>query len=398
MEKDRVLILQCKRNGWTHLSGELEQYEKVLENEKDAEKMHLQNQLLKIRNDGSNFKSQLKEVKPTPRIIQRLTELMSEVEISINALKEEQQRRLEELLKEERACRQEIRAYEKKIENWSCCVKSDPSGNTTSPPKTKLLDGGLPAEVKALDSFLQRTGGLCGGWDQYDHQAFLTAWTKHSGQPAYRKEAKLQLPAKTLEEMERHEEWHQELLHLQDRKRQAIQRWRARRATERQTGIQSQQGSETRAKGSQNQAQQQNSVASMSLRSTWGNLRVTFGASASGQAKEERRRQLEVKVTIEERHRPAANGIKLFTERDLLKVEAKLQEKQLKEKEEADRQLRIAPNGYLVQVGGQVSRDPSRLTRVTKGWEERLKSIGPSGGGPVTQVFHRAVPTWRQGL
>ncbi|CAF90462.1 unnamed protein product [Tetraodon nigroviridis] len=85
---------------------------------------------------------------------------------------------------------------------------------------TKLLDGGLPAEVKALDSFLQRTGGLCGGWDQYDHQAFLTAWTKHSGQPAYRKEAKLQLPAKTLEEMERHEEWHQELLHLQDRKRQ----------------------------------------------------------------------------------------------------------------------------------------------------------------------------------
>lgn len=37
LEKDRVLILQCKRNGWTHLPGELEQYEKVLENEKDAE-------------------------------------------------------------------------------------------------------------------------------------------------------------------------------------------------------------------------------------------------------------------------------------------------------------------------------------------------------------------------
>lgn len=37
LEKDRVLILQCKRNGWTNLSGELEQYEKELQNEKDAE-------------------------------------------------------------------------------------------------------------------------------------------------------------------------------------------------------------------------------------------------------------------------------------------------------------------------------------------------------------------------
>lgn len=41
----------------------------------------------------------------------------------------------EELLKEERTCRQEIRAYEKKIENWSRSVKSDPSGNTASTPK-----------------------------------------------------------------------------------------------------------------------------------------------------------------------------------------------------------------------------------------------------------------------
>lgn len=32
-----MLILQCKRNGWTNLSGELEQYEKELQNEKDAE-------------------------------------------------------------------------------------------------------------------------------------------------------------------------------------------------------------------------------------------------------------------------------------------------------------------------------------------------------------------------
>lgn len=102
---------------------------------------------------------------------------------------------------------------------------------------------------------------------------------------------------------------------------------------------------------------------------------------------------------------------------DLFKVEAKLQAKQLKEKEEAERQLRIVAklkekvknvppikfqghndqqtvdfwsDCYLIQVDGQVSRDPTRLTRVTKGWVERLKTIGPSGGGPVTRIFHRS--------
>lgn len=52
------------------------------------------------------------------------------------------------------------------------------------------------------------------------HLFDLQVWTRHSGQPAYRKEAKLYLPAKTLEEIEEHEDWHQELISLQDRKRE----------------------------------------------------------------------------------------------------------------------------------------------------------------------------------
>lgn len=31
----------------------------------------------------------------------------------------------------------------------------------------------MPAEVRALETFLHKTGGIYGGWDQYDHQAFL---------------------------------------------------------------------------------------------------------------------------------------------------------------------------------------------------------------------------------
>ncbi|KAM9360675.1 coiled-coil domain-containing protein 112 [Symphorus nematophorus] len=441
LEKERMLSVQCRKNGWTDVSGDLEEFEKVLEEERNAEKMTLQKQLVKIHNGVRKFQRQLIDVKPTPELIERLKEIMSEVEISINTLKEEQHSCFEELLKEERTCRQEITAYEKKIENWSVAVKSEPKLTSAPAVKTKPPDRALPAEVRALEAFLQKTGGLYGGWDQYDHQAFLKVWTKHSGQPAYRKEAKLYLPGKTLEEIEQHEDWHQELIYLQDRKREAIQRWKVSKNQERQTRIQSQEEAEEAERrekeakrlAHQHRTEEEKREAARRLEE-WREekrrkeeqeeeQRLAEEIQKRRRAKEERRRQLEVKLTIEEelrlkreqeeekerrrreeeqremeeRGKEAAKGIKRFNERDLHKLEAKLQEKQLKEKEEEERQRKIAAK-LKEKVDVHVIRDPSRLTRSTKGWEERMKHIGPSGGGPALQMFHRAVPTWRQGL
>ncbi|XP_033476188.1 coiled-coil domain-containing protein 112 isoform X1 [Epinephelus lanceolatus] len=441
LEKERTLSVQCRKNGWTDVPGELEQYEKVLEEERNAEKVNLQKQLVKIHNGVRKFQRQLTDVKPTPELIERLEEIMSEVEISINTLKEEQRSCFEELMKEERTCRQEIAAYEKKIENWSLAVKLDPKLPTAPTVKTKPPDRDLPVEVRALEAFLLKTGGPCGGWDQYDHQAFLKVWTKHSGRAAYRKEAKLYLPGKTLEEIEEHEDWYQELIHLQDRKREAIQRWKASKHQERQTRIQSQEEAEeagrrekeAKSKAHQHRTEEEKREAARQLEE-WREekrrnkeqeeeQRLAEEIQKRRRSKEERRRQLEVKLTIEEqlrlkreeeeeqrrrlreeeeremeeRRREATKGIKRFNERDLKQVEAKLQKKQLREKEEEERQKRITAK-LKEKVDSHISRDPSRLTRPTKGWEERMKHVGPSGGGPMLQMFHRAVPTWRQGL
>ncbi|XP_069379697.1 coiled-coil domain-containing protein 112 isoform X1 [Paralichthys olivaceus] len=441
LEKEISLSVQCRKNGWTDVCGELEEYEKVLEDERRADKMNLQKQLVKIHNGVRKFQRQLIDVKPTPELIERLKEIMSEVEISINALKEEQRSCIEELLKEERTCRQEITAYEKKMENWSLALKSEPKLPTTPSVKTKPPDSDVPAEVRALESFLQKTGGPHGGWDQYDHQAFLKVWTKHSGHPGYRKEAKLYLPGKTLEEIKQHEDWHQELINLQDRKREAIQRWKASKHRERQSRIQSQEEAEeakrrekvVKSQAQQNRTEEEKREAARQLE-VWREKkrrkeeqeeeqRLVEEIQKRRREKEERRRQLEVKLTVEEqlrlrreeeeeqgrrkreeeqreideRRREAAKGIKRFNERDLHKLEEKLQEKQLREKEEEERQRRITVK-LKEKVDCHVSRDPSRLTRPTKGWEERMKHVGPSGEGPLLQVFHRAVPTWRQGL
>uniref|UniRef100_A0A3Q3ERM8 Coiled-coil domain containing 112 n=1 Tax=Labrus bergylta TaxID=56723 RepID=A0A3Q3ERM8_9LABR len=310
MEKERTLSVQCKRNGWTDVCRELDECEKEMEAQRNAEKINLQKQLVKIHNGVRRFQRQLTDVKPTPA------------------------RNFEELFKEERTCRQEITACEKKIENWSLAVQTNEAKHHAAPtvkvcPALVSLD--LPAEVRALEVFLQKTGGQYGGWDQYDHQAFLKVWTKHGGQPAYRKEAKLYLPAKTWEEIEQHEDWHQELIYLQDRKREV-----------------------------------------------------------DNCKHEERRRQLEVKLTIEEQLR-------------LRREDEQEQERRRREEEqrEMDERRKAATKGikrFNERVDGHVSRDASRLTRPTQGWKERMKNIGPSGGGPVLQMFHRAVPTWRQGL
>ncbi|XP_041643364.1 coiled-coil domain-containing protein 112 [Cheilinus undulatus] len=442
LEKEKTLSVQCRKNGWADVFGELEEFDKVLEEERKNQKMNVQKQLVKIHNGVRKFQRQLTDVKPTPELIERLKDIMSEIEISINTLKEEQRSSFEELLKEERTCRQEITAYEKKIENWSLAVQTNrPKLNTTSTVKTKLPDRDLPPEVRAVEVFLQKTGGQYGGWDHYDHQAFLKVWTKHSGQPAYKKEAKLYLPGKTMEQIEEHEEWHQELIYLQDRKREAIQRWKAIKHQQRQTRIQSQEEAEeaerrekeTRSQVHLHKTEEERRETAQRLEE-WKEERRRIEEEEERQrlaeeiqkrrrAKEERRRQLEVKLAIEEqqrlrkekdeeqerrrreeeqremdeRRREAAKEIKRLNERDLHKVEAKLQEKQLREKEEEERQRRIAVK-LKEKVDGHVSRDASRLTRPTKGWEERMKHIGPSGGGPVLQTFHRAVPTWRQGL
>ncbi|XP_068461418.1 coiled-coil domain-containing protein 112 isoform X2 [Clinocottus analis] len=439
LEKERTLAVQCRKNGWTDVHGELEEYEEGMEGERHAQKMNLQRQLVKIHNGVRKFQRQLMDVKPTPELIERLKEIMSEVETSINSLKEEQRVCFEALLKEERTCRQEIAAYEKRIETLSVSVKADPKPRAAPAVLTKAPDRDLPAEVSALESFLLKTGGACGGWDQYDHQAFLKVWTKHNGQPAYRKEAKLYLPGKTLEAIERHEDWHRELIYLQDKKREAIQRWKASKIRERQTRIQSQEEAEEagrrvkEAKSHQHRTEEERREAVRQLEKWKEDKRRNMEQEEEQKlaeeiqqrrrAMEERRRQLEVKLTIEEqlrlkreeeeehqrrekeeaqrerdeRRREATKVIKRFNERDLRKVEAKLQEKQLRVKEEEERQRRITAK-LKEKVDFHVSRDPSRLTRPTKGWEERMKHIGSSGGGPVLEMFHRAVPTWRQDL
>ncbi|KAG9487923.1 hypothetical protein GDO78_007625 [Eleutherodactylus coqui] len=223
-----------------------------------------------MHNNVKRLQLQLKDVKPTPEFVEKLREMMEEIDNAISAFKEEQRIIYEELMKEEKTTVIELSALEKKIES---------SFNAVPEKSFKVLSGKaqldalacsqLPEEVVAFEKFLQQTGGRLGEWDDFDHQSFLKVWTKHKGKPSYLEEALAYLPSRTSEDVEQHEMWYKEFLYLEEKKKE-------------------------------------------------------------------------------------------------------------------------------VQV--HVDKDPSRLCKLTKGWEERCKNIGPTGSAPLLQIPHRAVPTWRQGL
>uniref|UniRef100_A0A4W4EU11 Coiled-coil domain containing 112 n=1 Tax=Electrophorus electricus TaxID=8005 RepID=A0A4W4EU11_ELEEL len=329
--------------------------------------MRVQQQLQKIRNAVYRFQGQLIDVKPSPdlNLIFMIT-LCS----------------FEELLKEERTSWQEICALERKIHSWSLIVKKDNELPKVKPSLDNKWREKLPLEVTAVEAFLQQTGGKLGGWDQYDHQSFLKVWTKHSGKPSYRTEVKLYLPGKTDQEIRLHEHWYIEFCCLQDKKKES-------RDQEAEAERKDPKAAATDARRLRQEKERKEAAARLE---TWRNRRREQQEQVEEQRlreevlqrkrqNEERRRQLEVKLAVEAHVRQKKE-----------EEELRLLQKEAQERVEMEERKRLAAEGirrFQERVESHINRDPSRLWKPTKGWQERTKEIGPTGGGPVYQMFHR---------
>ncbi|XP_069820689.1 coiled-coil domain-containing protein 112 isoform X2 [Dendropsophus ebraccatus] len=441
LEKDKNGHLYNKKNDFRMEYSTLEEYEQKLANSRKADKVKTEQQLSRIHNNVRRLQLQLKDVKPTPEFVEKLREMMEEVDNAIITFKEEQRIIYEELMKEEKTTFIELNALEKKIE---ASFSNVPEKSFKVPSSKAQLDAmassQLPEDVVAFERFLQQTGGRLGGWDDFDHQSFLKVWTKHKGKPSYLEEALAYLPSRTREDVEQHETWYKEFLFLEEKKKESIQQWKANKLQEK---VEMSKVQEKTREVSEFDQQQQEEAQRQKLEEerrkrqqeleAWKRQReIEAAAKLEAKLKEEeerqsrqrkeRQRQLEVKLLVEEharirkeqeeflrleremreeaereeRRRMAAYEIYRFQERDQQKLEEKTQEKKSKEESEREKERRLAKLKEKVQV--HVDRDPSRLCKLTKGWEERCKNIGPTGSAPLLQIPHRAVPTWRQGL
>ncbi|XP_025908627.1 coiled-coil domain-containing protein 112 isoform X2 [Nothoprocta perdicaria] len=443
IEKDKNGHLYSKKSDFRVEYSLLEELEHKMTVNRKTEKTKILQKLLKIHNNVKRLQQQLKDVKPTPEFVDKLREMMEEVENSINTFKEEQRQMYEQLLKEEKNAINELSIFEKKVELWAL-------GNSTTEkvlrlPSAKVsvdktLQNHLPEEVVEFERFLQRTGGRQGGWDDYDHQHFLKVWTKHKGRASYMDEALEFLSGRTKEDVEQHDKWYREFLALQERKKESIKKWKEKQHEEKEGILKKKEKSEQilrneclkREEAQKQKAEEERKRQQAAIEAWKKEKAMAVAMEQASQLKlqqekekkqqRERQRQRHVKVLLEsytllkkekeeleklekekkeeaerqERKKIAAEEIPKFQERDLRKLELKIHEKQAKEEEKQEKEKRLAKLKEKVEI--HAARDPSRLYRPTKGWEERTKDIGPAGSEPLMHIPRRAVPSWRQGL
>uniref|UniRef100_A0A8C5PJI3 Coiled-coil domain containing 112 n=1 Tax=Leptobrachium leishanense TaxID=445787 RepID=A0A8C5PJI3_9ANUR len=429
LEKDKNGHLYNKKSDFRIEFSALEEYEQKLANGRKTEKTKTEQQLSKIHNNVKRLQGQLRDVKPSPEFVEKLREMMEEVDNAISAFKEEQRVIYEELMKEEKSTIIELSALERKIEasfSTATEVFKAPSGKAP----TDKMSSHLPEEVLTFEKFLQQSGGRLGGWDDFDHQSFLKVWTKHRGKPTYLEEAMAYLPSRTREDVQQHENWYNEYLVLDGKKKKAIQKWKAKKQLDKEEILKLQENHEmSEYERYQQEADQKQKLEDERRKrqeelEAWKRKKeIEAAAKLEGKLKEEeererkqrkeRQRQLAVKLIVEEhtrirkeqeeflrmetemreeaakeeKRRIASYEIFRFQDRDQRKLEEKEQEKRAREELDAEKEKRLAKLKEKVQVHAE--RDPSRLCKLTKGWEVRCRESGPTESGPLLHIPHR---------
>ncbi|XP_064339343.1 coiled-coil domain-containing protein 112 isoform X3 [Camelus dromedarius] len=442
IEKDKHSHFYNQKSDFRMEHSMLEELENKLMNSRKTERAKIQQQLAKIHNNVKKLQHQLKDVKPTPDFVEKLREMMEEIENAINTFKEEQRLIYEELIKEEKTTNNELSAISRKIDTWALGNSETEKAfraMSSKVPVDKVTPSTLPEEVVDFEKFLQQSGGRQGGWDDYDHQNFVKVRNKHKGKPAFMGEVLEHLPGRTQDEVQQHEKWYQKFLALEERKKESIQNWKTKKQQKKEEIFKLKEKAENipmlfhnKQEDNQKQKEEQRKKQKLAVEAWKKQKSIEMSMKYASQLKEEeekekkqqkeRQRQCKLKLLLEnytqqkkeqeeflrlekeirektekaEKRKTAADEISRFQERDLHKLELKILDRQSKEDEKAEKQRKLAK--LKEKVENNVRRDPSRLYKPTKGWEERTRKIGPAGSGPLLRIPHRAIPTWRQGV
>lgn len=435
LEKDRNTPLYSRRSEFRKDYCELEEVDLKGTNERKSEKSKLKQQLGKIRANVNKFQRDLQDVKPSPEFVEKLKEIMEEIENSMMTFKEQQRKIYDELMHEERTCLQEVAAMEKKFDSWSQL----PAPATAAVDVKKAAGAitvSLPPAVAAFERFLAQTGGHSGGWDDYDQQLFLKLKSKHKNHEAFMRAAGSEIPGRSIDDVRQHDEWYSEYLILKESKKKAIQEWKYNKEAKKDDLLKDnedeleEEEKMKRRKEEQIEKEREERVKQLNEWKVQKELekakteeaRLRLEMNKAREKEREERKRLEIKAQVEEYARQkaeehailqAARHARHHQEKEANKITAeeaaKIQERSQKMLDERKAKLKVKEvqkqekekrlQKLKSQVEVNVSRDPSRLYKLTAGWEQRKKEgPGTAGHGPSLHMPHRAVPSWRQGL
>lgn len=431
-EREISSLIYERRHEFRAVFCALEETDAKLVAQRKRDKQELRRQVDKVRLSVEAFKRLLSEMKPGPVCVEKLKITMEEIESSITAFKEKQREAYEELLQEERVVVLEVNALEKKLDNWSSLHPASTQPSVSHPRQTTQASSLHPA-VLAFDAFVERTGGHRGGWDDYDHQTFLRIRTRHGDKPGFIQAAVSELPTRNVSEIEEHEKWYQEYSKQSEAKKTAINEWRQQKkdsyglsqkepaldieetkphkaellAKEREERLaqlaawkaQQQLKQEEEEKLKQEQEMERLREIEKARERQAAVKEKALEYAAKKVQEKQALKLLEESRQNEERARKkeATKEVKKFRERDTKASSEKRLKQKLLELEAMEKERRLQKLKEEVKITAE--RDPTRLLKLTAGWEERKKAGTGSGmAGAVLAMPRRAVPSWRQGI
>lgn len=444
LEKEKLAQLYNRRSNFRDLFVVFEDADQSYTEARKAELMRLHQQVNKVKTMVYKFKRELIEIKPTPEFVERLKVIMEDIEENISQLKEQHRIKYDELLREEKTLNQEILALEKRFDSFvvtdTVVTGAVSTGVLKAPLKSaRDVNKCLPPQVAAFNTFLQQTGGLCGGWDEYDHGTFLKVRSKHKGKGTFLREVIPLLPTKDKDQVYEHERWFQEYLRMVELKKEVIQRWKEEKEVEKDEKlVEMEKNVQKESKLAKEREQQTLIKIEAEKKEQYQRLeawkeekdkQIKFDESRKNREEKKkvaeeaawRRKQEELRAQVsaykeqladkreselarqialqaekdEERRRVQAQRSEQIKDRSQQHLEARKAKLVAKNRSELEKQQRL--ERFKKQTRIQVESDPSRLLKPTEVWKERQKA-DDTGQGRVYQMPHRAVPNWRQNI
>ncbi|XP_052828073.1 coiled-coil domain-containing protein 112 [Octopus bimaculoides] len=442
IQRERDVILYGKRVSNRKEFLPLQEVDKKSNEEIKAEKHMLKQNLAKIQSMVSQFRKEMKMIRPSPEFVEKLKNVMEETEQSLSEFKENQRKSYEELMKEEKLTSLEIQALEKKFESWSRSGEvqinfeiGSKNQSKTSGPSSRDIMVDLPPEVANFDKYVLQNGGHQGGWDDYDHETFLRYRIKYKKKKTFLEQVLPALPGRCTEDVEQHIVWYEQYLQLNQEKKDAINRWKGLKLKEKQSSKEIFPDEEDKSKKlalqkKLEEERQQKLIQLQQWKSQQAtekakeeNLKMKEKLAEERKKEKEKKKKLELRKYVQEyreaksrelmelkrqeerqemieaeaRRRFASLEVVRFREMDRLKTAKKIEKAKQKEEMAERKEKRLESLRKQVEV--EVQRDPSRLFQPTAGWKERLKDNTSSNVTvPLQQIPHRAIPSWRAGL
>ncbi|XP_039272463.2 coiled-coil domain-containing protein 112-like [Styela clava] len=434
VEKERAGFIYDKRGeSYKHFQD----VEKSLSHELSSERIKLEQQLKKMKEKVDGFQRELKQVKATPEFVARLKTTMEDIESTIGFFKQKQRETFETLMIAEKETEQELMILEGKIEAMKSTKAHTSAKSIKQAVKQQMSN--LPKEIHDFEVYVAQNGGLQGGWDDYDHGAFLRIRDKFKANRSFIPAAARQIPGRSQKDVEDHEKWFTHFIELKRRKKEAIEVWRRNKEEKENCRTdpdkddeELQELREKEEKEIRKRLQHEREIKKEQLK-IWKTQKLEKQRQEEERKMEEeklreaaerkKRKEKEeaMKPALEalrqkkennerlrwmeefeaeqreiERQQEVRQKISSFQSRDRVALKLKQTEQMKRDGLEEMKKKKLEKTKLKVEV----ERDPTRLYRMTEGWVNRTnaqsETIATNNG--VARMPHRAVPSWRQNL